>query len=342
MIDLRSDTVTTPSAAMREASAEADVGDDVYGEDPTVNQLEDRTADVLGTEDALFCPSGTMANQIAIAVWTDPGEELLLEAQSHIYSYELGGAAWHSGLQTRPLDGGPRGAIPPEAIEDALAEESLHVAGTGLLALENTHNNRGGRALSVDAIRDAAEPAKEADVPVHLDGARLWNAAIAHDVDPAAYVAPVDSVMVSLSKGLGAPIGSMLAGSAEFIEQARRMRKGFGGGMRQVGVIAAPALLALERADELDRDHDLASRLAEGLAALSGVDVTHPETNIVVASLDDNLGPASAWLAAGKDHGVAGTDVGEYRIRYVTHRDVDADDIETALERLSTVHTERA
>ncbi len=337
MIDLRSDTVTRPDPTMRDAIAEAEVGDDVYGEDPTVNELETRAADILGTDAALYCPSGTMANQVAIDVWTEPGQELLLEAASHIYRYELGGAARHAGVQTRPVDGRPRGVLPPARIEEHLTEQALHVAGTGLVALENTHNNYGGRAIEPAAIAGAAEVAHEAGVPVHLDGARLWNAAAAQHIAPATFVDHVDSVMVSLSKGLGAPVGSILAGPRGFIDEARRSRKGFGGGMRQAGVLAAAGLVGLDRRQSVRADHERASRLAEGMTAIDGLDVVHPETNIVVADLDPVVADAEAWLATGEDIGILGTDVGPQTLRYVTHRDVDDDAIETAVERLNEV-----
>ncbi|MFW6447979.1 MAG: threonine aldolase family protein [Halobacteriota archaeon] len=338
MIDLRSDTVTKPDATMREAIADADVGDDVYGEDPTVNELEARVAEVLGTEAALLCPSGTMANQVAIDVHTEPGQELVLERASHIYRYELGGAARHAGLQTRPLDGRPRGVLEPDQVADAMRTEALHVAGTGLLALENTHNNYGGRALEPDVVEVAAEAARDHDVPVHLDGARLWNAAVAHDVSPATFVEGVDTVMVSLSKGLGAPVGSMLAGPTSFVERARRSRKAFGGGMRQAGVLAAAGLVALGRRDELSRDHELAATLARGLADLEGLDVVEPESNILVIHLDPDVGEAETWLSAGRETGVLGTDVGASTVRYVCHRDVTPDAVDRAVEALRTVH----
>lgn len=336
MIDLRSDTVTIPDDAMRQAMAEAPVGDDVYGEDPTVNRLEARTSEVLGTEDALFCPSGTMANQVAIDVWTTPGEELVLEAHSHIYSYELGGAARLAGLQTRPIDASPRGAIDPDVLADTLREEALHVAGTGLVALENTHNSHGGRTLSVETLADAAAVAHDRGIPVHLDGARLWNAAVATDTDIADFVDVVDSVMVSLSKGLGAPVGSMLAGPSEFIEAARRSRKAFGGGMRQAGILAAAGLEGLSRRGELERDHELATRLAAGIADVPDIEVIEPESNIVLIELADTT--AGTWLDACNQAGVAGTDIGEHAARFVTHRDVDEGDIEAAIEAIHEAH----
>lgn len=337
MIDLRSDTVTTPDRAMREACAEAEVGDDVYGEDPTVNRLESRVSEVLGTDAALYCPTGTMANQIALDVWTDPGDELILEHNSHIFRYEVGGAARLSGLQTRPIDASPRGAVPPAAVAEAIQTESLHVAGTGLVTLENTHNSLGGRALSVDEIAAPAEVARDHDIPVHLDGARLWNAAVANEVDIADYTAFVDSVMVSLSKGLGAPVGSMLAGGSEFIQAARRSRKAFGGGMRQAGILAAAGLMAVERRDEIERDHRLATRLAAGIEDLAGLEVVQPESNIVLINLE--AVSSATWLEACRDMGVAGTDIGEDAARFVTHRDVAAAEIDEAIEAIREANT---
>jgi threonine aldolase len=332
MIDLRSDTVTRPDAAMREAAAAADVGDDVYGEDPTVNELEARTAEVLGTEDALFCVSGTMANQVAARTHTERGHEVLCEARSHIYSREVAGLAQHGGLQTRPLAGDDRGALAAEQVRTHLAEADDHQAGTGLLALENTHNRAGGTALAPDRIAEAAEVARAAGVPVHLDGARLWNAAVAHGRPVAEFVGPVDSVMASFSKGLGAPMGSILAGGADFIAAARRVRKLFGGGWRQAGVVAAPALDGLANRERLATDHERARTLAAGLADLEGVDVQSPETNIVLV---ETAAPAEQLLQACEAAGVRGSPFGEHVVRFCTHRDVDGGDVQTAIEAVS-------
>ena len=334
MIDLRSDTVTRPSDAMREAAATAEVGDDVYGEDPTVNALEAAAADLLGTEAALFCPSGTMANQVAVRVHTRPGQELLCERDSHLFRYELGGPAQLSGLQTRPVDAAPRGVLTPEAVREHLVEESDHEAGTGLLALENTHNRYGGRAIAPAAIDAAAAVARDAGVPVHLDGARLCNAAVAHDVPPARFTEGVDSVMLSLSKGLAAPVGSVLGGDEAFVERAHRVRKQLGGGMRQVGLVAAPALLALEHVDRLAEDHARAARLADGLAGLDDVEVVEPETNIVLVRTAARDLPTEAFLERAADEGVLGTPFGPYTARFVTHWDVDDDAIDEAVAGL--------
>ena len=332
MIDLRSDTVTKPSAEMRTAAAEADVGDDVYGEDRTVNELEAAVAECLQKEAALFVPSGTMGNQIAARVHTERGQEVLLERESHIYRSELGGLAQHAQLQARPLDGGERGVVTPEAIADGFVSGDSHRPGTGLLCLENTHNSKGGTAISVDRIDAACEAAAERGMPVHLDGARLFNAAVALETEPARLVRNVDSVMCCLSKGLGAPVGSMLIGSEQFIQDARRVRKLFGGGMRQAGIIAAPGILALENRDRLAEDHANAKRLADGLTEVDGISVDTPETNIVFVETDE---PASSFLERCRSTGVLGVAFDEHRVRFCTHLDVDRDDIETAIDRLT-------
>ena len=328
MLDFRSDTVTRPSAAMRDAARDAEVGDDVYAEDPTVNELEARAAELVGTEDALYVPSGTMGNQIAIRTHTEPGDELLCEVESHVYKWELGGIAQHSGVQARTVDGDDRGVIAPEQVHDGYVAADGHRPGTSLLCLENTHNSKGGTAIAGEVIRAAADAAREHDVAVHLDGARLFNAAAALGVDASELVAPVDTVMFCLSKGLGAPVGSMLAGPSEFIERARRNRKLFGGGMRQAGMIAAPGLLALENRTRLDEDHANAERLAAGLDDVDGLAVHEPETNIVLV---DTSEPASAFLDALEAEGVLASAFGERQVRFCTHWDVDGDDVDEAI-----------
>jgi threonine aldolase len=331
MIDLRSDTVTRPDAAMREAARDADVGDDVYREDPTVNELESSVADILGMEAALFVPSGTMGNQVAARTHTERGQEVVCERESHVYKWELGGLAQHSQLQARPIDGDERGVLAPEQVREAYVAADGHRAGTGLLTLENTHNSKGGTAIAPDEIDAAAEAAHEMDVPVHLDGARLFNAATALDVPASRLTREVDSVMTCLSKGLGAPVGSVLAGPDAYIERARRVRKLLGGGMRQAGIIAAPGLRALENRDRLAEDHANAERLAAGLDDIAGLAAPTPETNIVVVETDD---PAEAVVAACEAEGVGCVAFGEYRVRFCTHWDVDADDIEDAIRRI--------
>ena len=333
-IDLRSDTVTQPSDRMRTAAADAAVGDDVYGEDPTVKNLEAAAADRVGMADALYVPTGTMGNQIAARVHTDRGQEVVLDREAHIYRWELAGLAQLSEVQPRTVDAD--GGVPtPDQIREAHVPESLHRPGTGLVTLENTHNARGGVAVPAASISAAADAAHDLDVPVHLDGARLFNACVALDVDPRRMVRDVNSVLCCLSKGLGAPVGSILAGDAEFIEAARRIRKLFGGGMRQAGLIAAPGLLALENIDRLATDHDNAARFAAGLDATDGLRAPDPETNIVQVYTDDLQADAEAFVGACEAVGVRGGAHGPNLVRFCTHCDVDRDDIERAITRVA-------
>jgi threonine aldolase len=334
MIDLRSDTVTKPGEAMREAAANAEVGDDVYGEDPTVNELERRAAEAVGMEAALYVPTGTMGNQIAARTHTDRGEEVLVERESHVYKWEVGGLAQLSNLQVRTIDGGERGVPTPEQVRESHVAEDLHRPGTGLLCLENTHNSKGGIAIDPERIDAAADAAHGLDVPVHLDGARVFNAAVALDVPASRMVENVDSVMFCLSKGLGAPVGSMLAGSEAFIDRARRNRKLFGGGMRQAGIIAAPGLEALESVDRLAEDHENARRLADGLDAVDGLSVQPPETNIVLVETSGAGTTAEEFVVACESAGVRCVEFGETVARFCTHRNVDREDVETAVERV--------
>ncbi|WP_284006596.1 threonine aldolase family protein [Haloarcula pelagica] len=329
MIDLRSDTVTRPSETMREAARDAAVGDDVYREDPTVTELQERVAEVLGTEAALFVPSGTMGNQVAVRTHTDRGQEVLCERESHVYKWELGGLVQHAGLQPRTIDGGERGVVTPEQVHEGHVEADGHRPGTGLLTLENTHNSKGGTAIVPEAIAAAAEAAHDRGVPVHLDGARLFNAAVTRGVPAAEFVAPVDSVMCCLSKGLGAPVGSVLAGPATFVEDARRVRKLLGGGMRQAGMIAGPGLEAIENRDRLAEDHRRAERLAAGLDRIDGLSVDSPETNIVLVGTDRSAEP---FLDACEREGVQGVPFDDHVVRFCTHWDIDDADIDRAIE----------
>ena len=334
MIDLRSDTVTKPSEEMRAAAAEAEVGDDVYGEDPTVNELESAAAELVGMEAALYVPTGTMGNQIAARVHTERGEEILVERESHIYKWELGGLAQHSALQVRTLDGGDRGVPTPEQVRDGYVEADAHRPGTGLLSLENTHNSKGGVAIAPEKIDAAAEATHDLGIPVHLDGARVGNAAVALDVSPARIVENVDSVMFCLSKGLGAPVGSMLAGDEEFIAHARRVRKLLGGGMRQVGIVGGPGLLALGNVSRLADDHENARLLAEGLADVDGLSVQPPETNIVLVNTEHAGLTAEEFLDLCADEDVIGSAFGPHVVRFCTHWDVDREDVKTASDRI--------
>ncbi|MFB6156621.1 MAG: low specificity L-threonine aldolase [Haloferacaceae archaeon] len=335
MIDLRSDTVTRPDGAMRDAARDAEVGDDVYRDDPTVNELERRAADRVGTEAALFVPSGTMGNQIAARVHADRGAEVLLDRESHAYKWELGGLAQLSGLQSRTYDAGDRAVPTPEAVREGYVEHDLHRPGTGLLALENTHNSRGGIAVPPGRIDAAAEAAADLGVPTHLDGARLFNACVAHDVSAERMTASVDSVMFCLSKGLGAPVGSILAGTETFVAEARRTRKLFGGGMRQAGLVAAPGLLALENVDRLAADHANAERLAAGLDGIDGLRAPEPDTNIVRVDSSGAGMTAEAFVAACEERGVAGGAFGEHVTRLCTHLDVDRGDVDEAVDRIA-------
>ncbi len=331
MIDLRSDTVTRPDDRMREAAAAAEVGDDVYREDPTVNELEERAAEVVGKEAALYLPTGTMANQAAVRTHTERGQEVLCERESHVVKWELGGMAQLSGLQVRTIEGDDRGVVSPEQVREGYVAQDLHRPGTGLLTLENTHNSKGGAAIETEKIDAAAEAAHDLGVPVHLDGARVFNAAAALDTEVEEIVAPVDSAMFSLSKGLGAPVGSMLAGSEAFIERARRNRKLLGGGMRQAGIIAAPGLAALENRHRLEEDHENARRLAAGLDGLEGLSAAEPETNIALVDCAGSDHTAEEFLAACESEGVLGVAFGEHVVRFCTHWNVDDGDIEEAV-----------
>lgn len=330
MIDLRSDTVTRPCPAMREAMAAAQVGDDVLGDDPTVKLLEQRTAELLGKPAAVFVPSGSMANQIALRAHTEPGDEAVMEAGSHIYFYEGGAPAALSGVMCRLIDGA-RGLFTPEQLQAVLRPANEHFPRTKLLCLENTHNRGGGSVWPIEQIASVTHRAREAGLACHLDGARLWNAAVASGVAEARYAAHFDSVSVCFSKGLGAPVGSCLAGPETFIARARRFRKQFGGGMRQSGILAAGALYALDhnRAGLAD-DHANARLLAEGIARLPGfvVDLAAVETNMVYFRVPR---AASEFVAALAVAGVAMMTTGPDTLRAVTHRDVSRTDIEATL-----------
>ena len=338
MIDLRSDTVTRPTPAMRRAMAEADVGDDAFREDPTVRQLEERVADLLGKADAVFVPSGVMGNQIALRLHTQPGDEVVVPERSHVFHYEGGGPAALSGVQLRPI--GDLSGIPTvEEVINVVRGAYDWEPRTTLLWLENTVNKAGGRVVPLPTIAALAEAARKHGLALHLDGARLWNAAVALGSTPAALAAAFDTVNVCLSKGLGAPIGSLLAGSREQMTQARRVRKLFGGGMRQVGVIAAAASIALddfERDDYamLRADHRRARAFADALDSCAGVrQVTPPDTNIV---LFDTRDPAEQVIARLEAEGVRAVQFGPYTVRATFHRDVDDAALETALSALET------
>ena len=333
-IDLRSDTVTRPTARMRQAMAEAEVGDDVFGEDPTVRRLEARVADLLGFEAALFVPSGTMGNAVAIRILTERGDEVLVERRSHVVRYELSAMSVLSGVMPRMVDA-PDGHLRPEHVRDAVAPRAYYKSDVTLVVLENTHNLAGGTVLGLAETQEVIGAAREGGFRVHLDGARIWNAATALGVPASALVAGADTVMTCLSKGLGCPVGSLVASSKERIETARRVRKLLGGGMRQAGVLAAAGLVALDDAiPRLAEDHARARRLGEALARGRDIRVTPPQTNIVVATIEGRTAPELATALAAE--GVLTIAMDGRTLRLVTHRDVSEEDCSRAAEVIRT------
>jgi len=345
-IDLRSDTVTKPDARMRRAMAEAEVGDDVLGEDPTVRRLEERAAELLGQEAGLYLPSGTMGNQVALHVHGFPGGEVISDSRSHILHYEMGAMAALSGLLPRTIDT-PHGQLTPEAVEPLIAPDVSFRARTALIVAETSHNVAGGTVYEPHEIDALVALAGRRGLPIHLDGARVFNAAAAVGVPAERLTSGFDSVMASLSKGLGAPVGSVLCGSRQLMAEARRVRKMFGGGMRQAGVIAAAGLVALEEnRGRLAEDHEHTRMLAEALAALPGIDIdlSRVRTNILVFGVGPELfgdsvtegvegrDPVDELLARLADRGVLGVRISETRARLVTHRDVSRAQVERAVE----------
>ncbi|HEY9646386.1 MAG TPA: low-specificity L-threonine aldolase [Chroococcidiopsis sp.] len=326
-IDLRSDTITQPTPAMREAIAHAEVGDDVFGDDPTVNALEDYVAELLGKEAAMFVPSGTMSNQIALRLHTEPGDEVILEGQSHIYYYEGGGPAALSGVSCRLL-AGDRGIFRASDVEAVLRPEDPHFPPTKLVCVENTHNRGGGKIFPLAEIEAIAHVCHANDLRLHLDGARLWNACVATGISEAAYAQAFDTVSVCFSKGLGAPIGSALVGSQGAIARARRFRKMFGGSMRQAGLLAAGALYALQHHRErLKDDHDNAKFLAEALHAIEGITINPADVQTNIVMFQSTLIPASTLVQRLADFGVEMLTVGPTTIRAVTNLMVSRDQI---------------
>jgi threonine aldolase len=333
VVELRSDTFTLPSPAMRDAMARAEVGDDVYEEDPTVRRLEGLAARMTEKEAGLLVASGTQGNLVAILAQTRPGQEILLDAECHVFNSEVGGTARLGGLQTRALVT-ERGFLTAAQVRESVRGENIHLPVTGLVCIENTHNRHGGTCCRPEEIAEMAAAAHAARVPVHLDGARIFNAAVALKRPVADFCRPVDSLTFCLSKGLGAPVGSLICGSRAFIAEARRVRKMIGGGMRQAGVLAAAGLVALETGvDRLIEDHARARRLAEGLAEQRGIsiDLATVETNIVrfqVATVER----ASQLVNGGLARKIKVHHAGPTSIRCVTHKDVDSDDIDRALD----------
>lgn len=332
-IDLRSDTVTRPTPAMRKAMADAEVGDDVFGEDPTVNRLQERAAELLGKETALFVPSGIMANQLAVRLLTHPGDEVIIEAQAHIFHYEAGAGGALSGIQFYPL-AGARGVLEADQVADAIRTDEYYLPPTRLVCLENTHNRGGGTIYPLEKIKSIANIARSRGVAMHLDGARVFNASVARGIPAAEYAKPFDTVSFCLSKGLGAPVGSMICTSAGRIPLLRRLRRMFGGGMRQAGILAAAGLFALEHnIPRLAEDHAHAKKLATALAGLPGIAINpdHVETNIVIFDIAKTRFTPEQAIEELKKEGVLVVPFGKTLLRAVTHLDVGAKDIEKAI-----------
>ncbi|MEZ5345780.1 MAG: GntG family PLP-dependent aldolase [Pyrinomonadaceae bacterium] len=339
MIDLRSDTVTKPTPAMRKAMAEAEVGDDVYAEDPTVNRLQEKAAEIFGKEAALFTPTGSMGNQIAVKLHTKPGDEIIVEERGHIFNWEMGTPAVASGVMVRTVrSANPSGMLTWSEIESAVhVNQAYYACPTGLICLENTHNFGGGSVMYAEECKEICDRAHAIGIPVHMDGARIFNASAATGQTPAELTNAVDSVQFCLSKALGAPVGSMLVGSKDFIKEARVWRKRFGGGMRQAGVLAAAGLVALEESPpKLIEDHENAKRLAEGVAEMKGVkiDTGLVKTNIVIFDVSDAALSSSEICESLKEDNILAIPFGN-AIRMVTHYDVSERDIETALASLA-------
>jgi threonine aldolase len=344
VIDLRSDTVTQPSSKMRQAMADAEVGDDVIERDPTCERLQELTAELLGMEDAVFMPSGTMTNQIGLRIHCRPGDEFLCEAGCHIYNYEQGAFAQLSGLVARTIEG-QFGVLRPEQLRGLIRPENDHLLRTRLVVLENTHNRGSGRIQPYAYVEEICAWAHSNGLRTHLDGARLFNAAVATGIPLASWAQHFDTVSVCYSKGLGAPVGSALAGSRAAIKEARRHRKLFGGGMRQAGVLAAGALYALRHNRErLAEDHANARLLADAVRASDGLQLQPDEvdTNIVIFRVDPRLGAAAEFIQRLAERGVAALAISPTQIRLVTHLDVSAADCRRAAEAIARVAEESA
>lgn len=336
IIDLRSDTVTQPTQAMREAMFRAEVGDDVYEEDPTVKALEEKGAALLGKEKAIFCPSGTMSNLVALLTHLQPGNEFIIDYRSHIYQYEVGGCAALAGAIPHTARG-ERGHLGVRNIEAALREENIHYPETKLVCLENTHNLAGGTVMPMGQLAEVSACAKEHGLQIHLDGARLFNAATALNLPAKEITQYVDTVNICLSKGLAAPVGSLLCGTEEFIAKARKKRKMVGGGMRQAGFLAAAGIVALEEmTGRLAEDHVLAKKLALELAVIPGIvlDPEQVETNIVKIDLAEGLAAGDIVSQLKTDYGVLSGTAGKNSIRFVTHYQISAEDIDIAIQAM--------
>lgn len=338
VVDLRSDTVTLPTEEMLEAIRHARLGDDVYGEDPTVNELQELAASRMGKDAALLVTSGTQGNLVSLMSHARRGEEVILEAECHIYYYEVGGISALAGLIPRPIRG-HLGVLDPRDVEAAIRPKDIHQPRTSLVCMENTHNRAGGTVWTPEQMRAVYEVAKEHGLSVHLDGARIFNAAVYLGVDVKQFTKYTDSVMFCLSKGLSAPIGSLVVGDEEFIEKARRVRKMLGGGMRQAGIIAAAGIIALEKmVDRLKEDHENAQILAKALAKLDGIRITHPvQTNIIIFDVSDLNTTAERFIASLAERGVKASQFGRTLVRMVTHRGIEREDIEYAISVVEEV-----
>lgn len=343
VVDLRSDTVTRPTARMRQAMAEAEVGDDVFIEDPTVNRLQDRAAEVFGREAGLFVPSGTMGNLTSILAQTERGQEVICEAQGHIYNYEMASMASIAGVLPRVIETGD-GILDWDRVERAIRPDVYYRAPTAMVSLENTHNMAGGTVYPPEVTDEICDRAHERGLKVHLDGARIFNAATALGKDVKTIASRYDSIQFCLSKGLGAPVGSLIVGRREFIERCRSIRKMLGGGMRQVGVVAAAGLVALEDGPgRLHEDHANARFLADRLAVLPGMrlDPKSVQTNIVIYGVEESGFDSRSFLTELERRGVRGVPVDRARVRMVTHRDVDRGDVERAVAVICEVMKEK-
>jgi len=340
VIDLRRDTITLPTEEMREAAFRSPLGDAVYGEDPRQRELEELTAFILGKERAIFLPSGTMGNLVALLAHTERGNEMILEENAHIFTSETGGLAQVAGLMVKTLRG-EDGAPEPRDVERAIRPENIHYPRTALIGLENTHYRYGGIVVPLSKFEKMREVADRHHLSIHLDGARLFNAAVYLGVEAKEIARYCDSVMISLSKGLGAPVGSLLAGSGDFIKEAERYRKMLGGGMRQTGWLCACGILALseDNISRLQEDHDNARFLAEGLQSLPGIEVNQHQvqTNFVLADLSQSQLKASVFLQRLRDEGILATQVDDFRVRFVTSREVEREDITVALQVIKEV-----
>ena len=336
-IDLRSDTVTQPTAAMKEAMMHADLGDDVFGDDPSVIRLEQRVADLFGKQAAVFVPSGTMANQISIRAHTEPGQEIICHEDSHIYQYEAGAPFALAGCSIKLL-GGARGMFTGADVGAAIRPDDQHFPRSRLVVVENTQNRGGGSVWPLDRIADVAQAAHDAGLKMHLDGARIMNACVATGISCRDFSQPFDSATICFSKGLGAPVGSAVAGSSEFVARARRFRKMYGGAMRQAGMLAAAAEYALDhQVERLAEDHTNAARLAEGLQTIDGFSIVPPETNIVYFDVAPPAPPAATLQIEAQQRGVRIIAVGPHRLRAVTHMHITATDVARAVDVLAGI-----